>query len=160
MSDKRDALVALIGGIRCTRTLIASDYTLIYFTNPLQYHQPICLRVEGVNINHVIAIILAYYTVKELRAMAEDTLPDEEEYTSGCIAALMNAVKAINSDARLWLGSTPHVVYNELSGVTVHSTYPDNGKLFPQTQVTLVEQGTILTTQYINDLIQTIPTKE
>ena len=160
MTSKRDALAALIGGLRCTRTLMASDYTLVYITNPIEYHQPTCLRIEGMNVNHIIAIILAYYRVAEFRGQQEDTLPDEEEYTAGCIAALMGAIKGMNPDARVWLGSTPHVVYNEQSGVTVHSTYPDDGKLYPQTQLSLVEKGTYLTTQYINDLIQTIPTKD
>lgn len=158
--SKRDALMALIGGIRCTRTLLPSEYTLVFITNPLLYHQPTCLRVEGVNVNHVTAIILAYYKAAEVKATRHDALPDEDEFTAGVIAALMEGVRHLSPDARLWLGTAPHVVYNQQSGVTIHSTYPDDDKLYPQTKLSLFEKGILITTQYINDLTLTVPTKD
>ena len=89
MTSRKHALLALIGGIRCTRTLLPTEYSLVHITSPLDYHHNVVMRVEGVNINHVIAIILAYYTHSESKALTRGDNPDEDEFTAGCIAALM-----------------------------------------------------------------------
>ena len=160
MSDRRHALLALIGGIRCTRTLLPTDYTLVHITSPIDYQHTIVLRVEGVNVNHVVAIVLAYLQAAEGVAMVCGDMPDEDEYTAGLVGALMEGVKHLNTDSKLWLGAAAHCTYAEQSGVTVHSTYPDDGKLFPQTQLSLFEKGRHITTQYANELTQSVTPKE
>lgn len=160
MGNNRHALLALIGGIRCTRTLLPTDYSLVHITSPIDYQHTIILRVEGININHITAIILAYLQVQEDRLTVADEMLDEDQFTAGIVAAVMEGVKHLNRDAKIWLGATAHCIYTTQSGVTVHSTYPDDGKLFPQTQLSLYEKGIHITTQYANELTLSIPTKE
>lgn len=156
MTSRKHALLALIGGIRCTRTLLDTDYSLVHITSPLAYQHAIVLRIEGVSINHITAIILAYLQAAQGVALTLGENPDEDEFTSGIVGALMEGVKHLNSDAKIWLGSTAHATYAGQSGVTVHDIYPDDDKLLPQTQLSLFEKGRHITTQYCNDLTQSI----
>jgi len=156
MSD-RHSLLALIGGIRCTRTLLPTEYTLVHITSPLAYQHTVVLRVEGINVNHVVAIILAYYTHAESKALTRGDNPDEDEFTAGCIAALMEGCRHLDKDSRIWLSTAAHVTYAGQSGVTVHVPYIDDDKLLPQTQLSLYEKGKKITTQYVNDLTLMLP---
>jgi len=160
MTSKRGTLLALIGGIRCTRTLLQSDYTLVHITSPLNYQHTIALRIHGINVNHVTSIILAYYKVAEEVALKRGDNPDEDEFTAGCIGALMEGVRHLNKDAKIWLSSTAHVTYADQSGVTIHAAYIDDDKLLPQTQLSLYEKGRKITTQYCNELTLIVPTKK
>lgn len=162
MTSKRNHLLALIGGIRCTRTLLPSECTLVYFTNPLDYHQPICIRVIGININNITAIILAYYEEAEKHCLdgKYSTMLSEDEFTAGAVRRLMESIQHLDENAKVFMSSAPHVVYTEQSGITVHSTYTDTDKLYPQTQLSLFEKGIHITTDYINDLIYNVPSKD
>ena len=160
MTSKKHALLALIGGIRCTRTLLPTDFSLVHITSPLDYQHTIVLRVQGVNVNHVVAIILAYYTHAESKALTRGDNPDEDEFTAGMVGALMEGVHHLNSDAQIWLSAAAHVTYATQSGVTIHVPYIDDDKLLPQTQLSLYEKGKRITTQYVNDLTLLLPTKD
>lgn len=160
MSNNRHSLLALIGSIRCTRTLLPTDYSLVHITSPLDYQHTIQLRIQGININHVVAIILAYYQAAEVEVMKADHLPDEDEFTAGVIAALMEGIHHLNADSRIWLGAVAHCTYAEQSGITIHTPYPDEDKLFPQTELSLYEKGTHITTQYANVLTLNTPIKK
>lgn len=162
MTSKRNQLLALIGGIRCTRTLLPSECTLVYFTNPLDYHQPICIRVIGINVNNITAVLLAYYEEAEKSCLNGkcSTMLAEDEFTAGAVSRLMESIQQLDENAKVFLSSAPHVVYNNQTGITVHSTYTDTDKLYPQTQFSLFEKGIHITTNYINDLIYCVPTKD
>lgn len=152
------ALSIITGGMRCNRTILTSDVSLVYITNPLDYHQPIQLKVEGLNINHLLALVV--YHVHELQAemvecnkhKQDACMMDEEEFSFRLIHELGVSILLLNEHAKLCITATPHVVYNHQSGVTVHGTYPDEHKLYPQTQLTLWEKGIEITCQYVNDL--------
>ena len=108
----------------------------------------------------MLAIILAYLQHAEVQAMKTDTMPDEDQFTAGVVGSLMAGTHHLNSKAKVWLGATAHCTYAEQSGVTIHSTYPDDEKLFPQTQLSLFEKGRHITTQYVNDLTINLPSKD
>lgn len=160
MTSKKHALLALIGGIRCTRTLLPTEYSLVHITSPIDYQHTVVLRIQGIDINHVTAIVLAYLQAAQHVAMVLGENPDEDEFTAGLVGALMEGVKHLNRDAKIWLGASAHCTYADQSGVTVHSIYPDDDKLLPQTQLSLFEKGRHITTQYCQDLTQSIATKE
>lgn len=153
-----NSLSVVTGGMRCARTILPSDVSLVYITNPLDFHQPIQLKVTGMNINHVLALVV--YHVNELQEeMVEGNkhkhdayMMDEEEFSFRLLHELGVSILLLNEQARLCITATPHVVYNTQSGVTVHGTYPDEHKLYPQTQLTLWEKGIEVTCQYVNDL--------
>ena len=162
-----DSLRQLLGGVICSRTILPTDFTLIYISNPLEYVQPLCIRVQGINTNYVLAAVLHSITAIEehmthpLNYERNDCImPDEEEFFAYLVADVMETLTLIDGTAKIFLSATPHIYYNTQSGITVHSTYPDDGKLYPQTRVTLVEKGTEIVTTYTNELIVKLPTKE
>lgn len=150
-SDKRKGLLAQMSLVKCPVFIDDTDFTLIHFNNPLTYHQPICLRVQGISPNSIIKLLASYYTAAELEACnREGTMPDEEEYTAEAVHSIMTALGLITPDAKCSLYAVPHIVYTEMSGFTVHTAYPDEEKLFPQTVITVVSEGVTILEEYAN----------
>lgn len=150
-NDKRKFLLEQMLQVKCPVFIDDTDFTLIYFNNPLDYHQPLCLRVQGISPNSLIKLLASYYTAAELEACkCAGTMPDEEEYTAEAVHSIMTALNLITPDARCSLYAAPHIVYNDQSGFTVHTAYPDEEKLFPQTQITVVSEGVTILEEYAN----------
>lgn len=147
--------------IRCTRTLIPTEFTLVYITNPLDYHQPLCFRAaKEIDVNWLVRTVLYHMQEIEIAMMEPEDfarhgayLPDEEQVFAGLLYRVLNACVQSYPNGKVWLSSAPHVYYNDQSGITIHSTYPDMDKMYPQTRVTLMEQGVEITTDYLNNLI-------
>tara|TARA_R110000803_G_scaffold125401_1_gene193088 strand:+ start:175 stop:525 length:351 start_codon:yes stop_codon:yes gene_type:complete len=111
------------------------------------------MKVIGLSPNSLVKLIAAYYTGAELEACKYNIMPDEDEMTAECIHTLMTGIYLLNEDARCSVTSAPHIVHNDQSGFIVHSTYPDDGKLYPQTRLTVVSEGITILDEFANQIL-------
>jgi len=120
MRNQRQELLEGLSNLQVNVSLRHTSHYLVYFVNPLDYAQPICLTVQGAPISVLQKLVAGYY-ITVLRLAEENNIPlDTNSAVLGCILSVTTACHLLYPKVKISVSAVPHIVFNDMSGLTVH----------------------------------------